>query len=55
MKKPKETEETVEDVEGKGQITWYFISKGRADRKRPALRIYVQLAGTRPLKDSVFL
>lgn len=55
MKKPKETEDTVEDVEGKVQITWCFISKGRADRKRPALRIYVQLAGTRPLKDSVFL
>lgn len=55
-KKPKETEDTVEDVEGKGKIIWCFISKGRADRKRPAVTIYVQLAGTRPrLKDTIFL
>lgn len=45
MKKPKDT---VEDVEGEGQIIWCFISKGRTDRKRPALKIYVQLADTRP-------
>lgn len=42
------SEDTVGDVEGKGQIIWCFISKGRADRKRPALSIYVELAGTRP-------
>lgn len=49
MKKLKgNSEDTVEDVEGKGQIIWCFISKGRTDRKRPALKIYAQLAGTRP-------
>lgn len=41
--------DTVEVVEGKGQIIWCFISKGRADRKRPAGKIYVPTAGTRPL------
>lgn len=40
--------DTAEDVEGKEQIIWCFISKGRTDRKRPAVEIYVQLAGTRP-------
>lgn len=50
--KPKETEDTV-DVEGAGQIICCFISKGRADRKRPAPTIYAQLARTHPLKQTV--
>lgn len=41
MKKPKDA---VKDVEGKGQIIWCLIMKGRADRKRPVLMTYVQLA-----------
>lgn len=41
--------DTVEDAERKAQIIWCFISNGRADRKRPVLKIYVQMAGTRPL------
>lgn len=53
MKKPKDG---VEEVEGEGQIIWCFISKGRADRKRPARKIYVQRADTRPqpVRDSVY-
>ena len=50
--KPKETEDTV-DVEGARQIICRFISEGRADRKRPAVRIYVQLARTHPLKQTI--
>lgn len=45
MKKPRDI---AEDVEGDGQIIWCFISKGRTDRKRPALKIYGQPADTRP-------
>lgn len=49
MKKAKgNSVDTAEDVEGKEQIIWCFISRGRSDRKRPALKIYVQLAGKRP-------
>lgn len=49
MKKLKENSaDTAEDVEGKEQIIWCFIYKGRTDRKRPAVKIYVLLAGTRP-------
>lgn len=55
MKTLKETEDTAKDVEKKGQITWCFISKGRANRKRPILRIYVQLTGTHPPRDTVFV
>lgn len=40
--------DTVEDVEGNAQIIWCFIPKGMTDRKRPAMKIYVQIAGTRP-------
>lgn len=40
--------DTVEDVKGNRQIIWCFIPKGRTDGKRPALKIYVQTAGTRP-------
>lgn len=55
VKTPKETEDTVEDEEKNGQIIWCFICMGRSNKKGPTPRIYVQLAGTHPLKDTVFV
>lgn len=43
-----QSENSEEEVEGNRLITWCFILKGRADRKRAAL-IYV--ACTRPLTE----
>lgn len=47
---PMKTEDTGGDEEGREQIIWCFISKGRTDGKRPAVKIYVQHTPSPPLR-----